>query len=240
MARLRRLYEMWGPITQQSAARQTTFTVPESERYLFQKQSGPSSLHHMVKRIMAKVLPDEPVVQAFQAFGDKDPAKWHPHVHCVTQPALGATLKLTPEKLKLLNDFWKKALKGYGCRIEGEVVVHYNYARGVERVKHMLRYLTRPCPGPVNAAALADNPDLLYFLTDTLHRFKWIRYYRWPKQVVDDVDGSIDDLKGMEKLAGEKIDWDYYTVVNHKCFDMQYVPGEYKELSRGFVCINSS
>ena len=229
--RLGRANEIWGEITEKSACRQLVITVPEEDRVLLRVNTAPAILQKIAHRTGKKFFPGEPSVQAFQGFGDKDKAKYHPHVHILFKPGYGSTLKLSPERLAEIRAYAGKQLRKHGCKHEGEFDIKYNYGRGVTQVKHKLRYLNRCCPGPDNRKSLKDDPELLYFFMNTLRRFKYIRFYGWPKKVVEDLESDKDDLVGFEKLAGEKIIWDHFDIVSNSELMMIWSPFIDDELS---------
>lgn len=235
--RRKRAMALWGEINNKSACFQWIFTVPEEDRFRFLTPKGPGALHKMAKTLLKKEFPDTPFIQSFQAFGDKEPEIYKPHIHSVFKAKYGQRLKLPMEKILRVRKKWGQSLRGYGCTHQGEVNVKYNFGIGYEQVMHKIKYLLRPCPGPKNVGLLMNNPELLYFLIVTLSRFKWIRCYGWPKPEINDAELNSEELTGYNKLAGEIIDWKWDVLLVRAEEDMKYRYFDIVVLAPGFEMI---
>jgi len=237
--RFMRLNHIWGPITEKSACGQLVITVPDGDRFRFLHKKGPSDLQKIARKVTKKFFPGRKVVQSFQAFGDTNLEKFNPHVHSAIEFAYGETLKLSLEKLVEIRLYVAALMKKYGCTYDGDYDIHWNYARGVKQVQHMLRYLCRPNPGPDNRKALTDNPELLYFFMSGMSRFKYIRYYGFPRNLIKDSAEAADELTVFEKLAGEKIVWDWQDVISQSELELVWNPLVDERLSNDLLRMRS-
>lgn len=235
-----RIMKRFGEITEKSAVRQLTITVPMEDRPLFQTDGGPSMLHKIMCKTGRKFFGGEPFIQAFQGFGDKNPGKYHPHVHAVFKSGYGKVLKLSLETLTEIGAYVTKELKKYGCKYEGRFDVHYVYGRGKRQVSHKLKYLAERHPGYTDYKAMASDPDLYYFFMVTLQRFKYIRSYGWPKDLCETGEDEEDELQGWNKVAGERIKWDWTTCISDSEHRLLWHPLRDTELTKDLCRIDDS
>ena len=235
--RMKRLVEGRLKSIDRMGLRQIILTVPESDRIKFQTRKGLNSLFKMAAKTIRKVCPGLGLVAYMHMFGDKDPGKFNPHINIHVIELKGTTLKLYPEDLADIKKRWRKALCGYGCKDLSTVNVHYSFTDKVNLIKHRMKYMSRPNPGPENFEPLMKNIPLLHLCVIGLRGFNFIRYYGG-KGIEKIEDNSVTDfMNEVENAAGEKLIFCPGETMSRTEFSLRYRKGDYDELSPGFYRI---
>ena len=235
--RMKRLMEGRMKSIDKQGLRQIICTIPIGEREKFQSRRGISSLYRMAVKAVRSVLPGAKMVVYVHLFGDKDPGKFNPHVNIHVLEAKGTRLTLYPEDLAEIKKRWRWALQGYGCGSMDMVNVHYSFTDDVNRIKHRIKYMSRPNPGPENFKPLMKNIPLLHLCVIDLKGFNFIRYYGPRASEAIDVDLPEDDINESERFAGEKLIFCPGETMSRTEFDLRYRKDDYDELSPGFYRI---
>lgn len=236
--RLGRIMEKVGDLLTKGALRQLVFTVPDGWRWKFQSRKGVNSLVKMGEKIVKREFPGLKAVAYVHLFGDKNKATYNPHVNFHVWDEKGITLKLSPERISDIRKQWKRSLAGYGCKIEGEVNVHYSFTSDPVKIKHRIKYMCRPNPASENFKAIQKNFALLYFCMVEMRGFMFIRYFNGFKKKIAADDDVVADLLEDKEKAGEVLEFCLGETLSRTEFDLIYKPSDYDELSPGFYRIH--
>lgn len=215
-----------------------TFTVNEADRYLFQSRAGENSLIRMAQKITKEEQPGRGSMAALHLFGNKYPGKFHPHVETLTFDSPGAKFVLSKKTLERINKRWQKALRGFGCRSVRPGSVHYSFATTPEKIRHKLKYVTRPCPGPENYEAIKGDVALSRFVWVEMNGFMYIRYFNGYRNKKNKNEQVKEVVKECCSAAGEKLIYVPNDVMTRSEFNLRYMPWEYEKLGDGLYRIN--
>jgi len=118
------------------------FTIPEEMREFYQVKENLSGLRTYLRRKLKRIFPDLKAITRWHWFGDKDLAKYHPHLNILVD----SLQKIPQEIIDELREDYKEALERFtGISLgDKEVVAHYHFLTGKKRIYHALRYITRP------------------------------------------------------------------------------------------------
>lgn len=235
--RMKRLMEGRMKGIDRMGLRQFIMTVPEEHREKFQSRKGLNSLFKMAVRVIKKTYPGLGIVAYMHLFGDKDAAKFNPHVNIHVVELKGTTLKLLPEDLADIKKRWRNALRAYGCKNLDTVNVHYSFTTQAHQIKHRMKYMSRPNPGPANFKPLLGNVPLLHLCVLGLKGFNFIRYYGEKGIGSIDANDEKEIVDEAESFAGEKLIYCPGETMSRTEFNLRFRKSDYDELSPGFYRI---
>lgn len=218
--------------------RQIIFTIPADSELEFMSKAALNSMAKMTEKIIKKFFPGLKCMLAVQLFGDRDKGRYRPHVHVLIFDSVGQLMMLPKEILKEINEKWRQAVQGLLRRQIKVVDCHYSFTTNEKQIKHKTKYTARLCPSYENYEVLKKNLPLLNFCMNTLSGFHYIRYFNslWRKELNDEPDG--EELRGMEKIVGEKLIFVPGEQISLTEFRLRYRPADYEELAPGFYRIN--
>jgi hypothetical protein len=133
--------------------RQFVYTVPEEHRWFFKKRKHLNAFHALVQRNIEKYFGKDHVLFSYlHLFGDPDKynpdalRKFHPHINVHILCKENESWKITSARLEAIKKSYMHALsKLLGLKNEMAVCdVHYEYRVGKSRMRHAVRYMSRP------------------------------------------------------------------------------------------------
>lgn len=237
--RMARIIKKIGTPLKDLVLKQHVYTIPEELEQDFFKKKALNSLVKMAEKISMKICPGLRAIAALQLFGDRDRGRYRPHVHILMLDKKGCRLILPKEKLDLMRLKWKQALTGFMGQPVKAPDVHASFSKEPRKIKHMIKYVSRPCPGVDNLDAMKKDLNLMTFVMNVLQNFRYIRYFGpgWKGSLKDQTIG--DDLRESISLAGEKLIFCPGKQMTRSEFDLRYKPWDYDELSPGFYRIKT-
>ncbi|MCJ7720191.1 MAG: hypothetical protein MUO36_01860 [Candidatus Hadarchaeum sp.] len=236
--RMSKLIDRIGGFPKGSVLRQVVFTVPEDISEVFGSRAALNSLFRMSEKIIKKIFPGLKCVAYLHLFGDKGAFRYHPHVniHIFDKPG---SLKMLPQKtLDAIREAWHQSLQDYIQRPIKIVDIHYSFQTEPGKIKHRIKYMSRPNPGPKDFSNLKRDIPLLYFCMVVLSGFMFTRYFNGCRSKGVKDASRKDDLMATAGAAGEKIDWYFQDRISRTEFDFIYLQGDYDEISPGFYRIH--
>ena len=238
--RMKRVLEHIDPDPEKVFLRQAVFTVPASDAPAFMSRAGLNALIRMAEKIIRKRFPGLPSVAVLHLFGDKGGVRFHPHVHIITLAPLSSPTMLPLEDIQQMREAWRFALQAYLRHPVTTVNFHISYAKGQTKMRHRVRYLTRPMPGPHQYHDMKKDLDLLYFCAVVMKGFIFVRYFNGSrlKGIADPTEK--DEIDESQTLAGESLIFVLHGQITREQFNEQYGAGDTEELSPGFYRVNTS
>lgn len=182
---------------------QWVFTIPKKIRPYFKNRGGLNAVFRMVKRIIEKQYDKESLsVYYLHMFGDKD-LSFHPHINVHLLLGESDVGFVQVANLEKIREAWRKALEGYIRESLPVVDVSYSYRKGIRKILHSIKYMSRPID--INAMyANSEQENMDYFLIVQMKRFRFIRTYGGKKSVREE-ENLLEEIKELEGAAGEPL-----------------------------------
>ena len=229
--KMARLIEIIGEDLNKILLRQFVFTVPSDVAEEFGSRKALNSLIKMAEKIIKKRYPGLKCFVYLHLFGDHGALRLHPHVNIHVSDKKGELKMLPLETLTEIQEAWRFALQAWLHRSVKVADVHYSFATEPGKIKHRIKYMSRPCPGPKEYLRLKKDIPLLYFCVVVLSGFIFIRYFNGCRSKGVKDTSRKEELKGIVGIAGEKIIWDFFDTISKAEFDFIYKPEDYAQLT---------
>jgi len=236
-ARMMGVYKKIGLLIKSAVLKQMIFTIPRDAENEFLSKSRLNSLGRAASKIVKKYFPGLRCIRVIQLFGDRDKARYRPHVHILILDRRGCLLMMTREELRAMNEAWRLSVQGILGRPVKITDIHYSFATTQQKIAHRLRYTMRLCPDYENHLALRRNLPLLNFVENKLTGFRFITYFGqgWRKNVNDLDENDAGEQEKM--IQGEKFIYQPGESMTRTEFFLRYKPWEYQENSPGIYTI---
>jgi hypothetical protein len=229
--RIRKLREVVNEPESGIVIRQVVFTVPGDIAPEFMSRPAMNSLARNAQNVIKKYFPGRKCASAVQLFGDRGEFRFHPHVHVLIWEKRGCTLMLPQELLDDIREMWRRSLQGFLTRPVRVVDIHCSFANTPQKISHLLRYFTRPVPGPTHFKKMLGNIPLMHFCMNIMKGFVVIRYFNGIHRNAVRDESVIDDRQNAVGLAGEPLRLLRGETITRTVFNMLYLPHEYTILS---------
>jgi hypothetical protein len=211
-------------------------TVPEGERWRFHSYEGLNQLANAGNRTLKKHFGKEVgMVCGIHLYGDRDKAKWNPHLDVMIVEEKGVRLKLSGEGLQAVKDTWRRSLTGMGC-VDVSENVFYQYRMKPAHKGHCVKYVVRPTWDGETLREVDDEEKK--FLVLDLKGFRHVRYWGSLSHVKYHREGlanTIEEAKEEgEALIGKKL---HFRAIVHFNVDLLTEKGVIEKIADGFYRI---
>lgn len=192
------------------------FTVPEEYRGKFKSRKGLNQLFKGVKGVVKKYLGEKKgAVASVHLYGDKDKAKFNPHINVLIPESLSVKLKIQSEMLDEIKKSWLRSLVGMGCAGCDVVDVFYEFRIKAAHKGHVIKYVVRPT-WDGETLSVIDEPER-WFLVLGLKGFQYIRFWgdlsnrKYREGAVETIKEAIE---ASEAMLGVKLHFRGVCTVN--------------------------
>lgn len=236
--RMRRVMSHIVPSKKGVVLRQATFTIPMEYEKQFMSRPKLNSLVRAAQKTVKEYFPGLQSVSALQLFGKRGVFRYRPHVHVLIWDEVGCKLVMPPEKLEAMKKSYRIRLeKLLNVRIP-VVDVHLEFVREAARIKHRIRYVTRPMPGPKEFMKMLHDTPLLMFCMLGMKGYVFIRYFNGCKNKGIRDPTTEMDLDGIPETPDTYIRWERTAAWTRTTFNMLYSFGDYTRYGETAYRIN--
>lgn len=221
--------------------RQTIFTVPKEDRYIFFSREKLNGLIRSAERIAKDFFPERKQIAIPHIFGDPHPdnpdndLEYNPHVNILTIENKSEILKLSEGGLEAIRRSWRRALIGHGCTHVDVVDVHYSFRIKEGHKGHSIKYMTRPTWG--ERQLVNSDQKMRKFLVLDMKGFSYIRYFGELAKCKYHEESEMTESEELTIVAATGEKWSKIGYDKNINFMERVARGEMEEVVPGFFVL---